>query len=134
MNVQAYLAFDGNCQEALNFYADCFDAEIRNRQTYSDKEIDVPSNFRDRLQHAELKGKGVHFMAYDAAPDTPLTYGTKIHLSIDSRDKKKAEDLYGKLSSGGRIHHELRKREWNALFARFTDKYGINWMINCDLQ
>jgi len=132
MKVQAYLAFGGNCQEALNFYADCFDAEVKNRQTYADKNIDVPSSFRDRLQHAELEGKGVHFMAYDAAPDTPLTDGTKIHLSIDMNDKEEAKELYAKLSSGGRIHHELRNREWDALFARFTDRYGINWMINCD--
>ena len=133
MKVQAYLAFGGNCQEALNFYADCFDAEIKNRQTYADKKIDVPSAFRDRLQHAELKGKGVNFMAYDAAPDTPLTNGTKQHMSIYLNDKVEAEALYEKLSSGGRVHHELRQREWDALFARFTDRYGINWMINCDL-
>lgn len=133
MKLQPYLAFSGNCQEALNFYADCFNAEIKNRQTYADKKIDVPSAFRDQLQHAELKGKGVHFMAYDAAPDTPLTYGTQQHLSIDLNDKEKAKKLYEKLSSGGRIHHELREREWNALFGRFTDKYGTNWMINCDL-
>ncbi|MDL5513252.1 VOC family protein [Arenibacter sp. M-2] len=133
MTVQAYLAFGGNCQGALNFYADCFNAEIRNRQTYADKEIDVPSSFRDKLQHAELKGKGVYLMAYDAAPDTPLTDGSKIHLSIDLDQKEKAEAIYEKLSAGGRIHHGLREREWNALFARFTDKYGINWMINCDI-
>ncbi|CAM4287245.1 VOC family protein [Zobellia nedashkovskayae] len=134
MKTQAYLAFDGNCQEALNFYADSLGAEIKNRQTYADKKIDVPASYRDRLQHAELKGKGVHFMAYDAAPDTPLTEGTKIHLSIDLNDKNEARELYEKLSSGGRIHHELREREWNALFGRFTDRYGINWMINCDLN
>ncbi|MCK0159165.1 VOC family protein [Allomuricauda sp. F6463D] len=133
MKVQAYLAFDGNCQEALNFYADCLGAEIKNRQTYADKKIDVPAAYRDRLQHAELKGNGVDFMAYDAAPDTPLTHGTKIHLSIDIDNKEKAQGLFEELSAGGQVHHELREREWNALFARFTDKYGINWMINCDL-
>lgn len=133
MKVQAYLAFRGNCQEALDFYADCLGAEIKNRQTYADRKIDVPNEYRDRLQHAELKGNGVDFMAYDAAPDTPLTDGTKIHLSIDVGNKQKAQQIFEQLSSGGKVHHELREREWNALFARFTDKYGINWMLNCDL-
>lgn len=133
MKVQAYLAFRGNCQEALDFYADCLGAEIKNRQTYADRKIDVPNEYRDRLQHAELKGDGVNFMAYDAAPDTPLTDGTKIHLSIDVGNKQKAQEIFEQLSSGGKVHHELREREWNALFARFTDKYGINWMLNCDL-
>ncbi|MBW8201142.1 VOC family protein [Flagellimonas abyssi] len=133
MKVQAYLAFRGNCQEALDFYADCLGAEIKNRQTYADRKIDVPDEYRDRLQHAELKGNGVDFMAYDAAPDTPLMDGTKIHLSIDVDKKQKAQEIFEQLSSGGKVHHELREREWNALFARFTDKYGINWMLNCDL-
>lgn len=71
MKVQAYLSFKGNCQEALNFYADLFDAKVVNRQTYEDKEIDIPSSYREKLQHAELKGNSIHFMAYDASPDTP---------------------------------------------------------------
>jgi len=133
MKVQAYLAFRGNCQEALDFYANCLGAEIKNRQTYADRKIDVPDEYRDCLQHAELKADGVDFMAYDATPDTPLTDGTKIHLSIDVDTKEKAQEIFEQLSSGGRVHHELRQREWNALFARFTDKYGINWMLNCDL-
>jgi len=133
MKVQAYLAFRGNCQEALDFYANCLGAEIKNRQTYADRKIDVPDEYRDCLQHAELKADGVDFMAYDATPDTPLTDGTKIHLSIDVDNKEKAQEIFEQLSSGGRVHHELRQREWNALFARFTDKYGINWMLNCDL-
>ena len=86
MKIQAYLAFNGNCQEALNFYANLFNAEIKNRQTYEDKKIDVPSSFRQKLQHAELKGKGVHFMAYDAAPDTPLNNGNQINMSVDLND------------------------------------------------
>lgn len=133
MKVQAYMGFEGNCQEALQFYAKCFDADIVNRQTYADRKIDVPSSYRAKLQHAELKGKGVHFMAYDVAPDTPLTDGTRIHLSIDVEGSGNARDLYEKLSEQGRIHHALREREWNALFARFTDKFGVQWMLNCDL-
>ena len=131
MNIQAYLAFNGNCQEALNFYADLFEAKIQNRQTYEDKKIDIPSSYRNKLQHAELTGKGVRFMAYDASPDTPLNHGNQIHMSIDHDDISKAEDLFEKLSQGGQVHHTFREREWGH-FGRCTDKYGINWMVNCD--
>lgn len=131
MNVQAYLAFNGNCQEALNYYAELFDAKIVNRQTYEDKKIDVPSSYRNKLQHAELKGKGVNFMAYDAAPDTPINHGNQIHMSVDMNSVSDAQSLFEKLSKGGQVHHNFREREWGH-FGRCTDTYGINWMVNCD--
>lgn len=131
MNVQAYLAFNGNCQEALNYYAELFDAQIQNRQTYEEKKIDVPSSYRNKLQHAELKGKGVHFMAYDASPDTPINHGNQIHMSVDLDKVSDAQELFEQLSQGGQVHHNFRERGWGH-FGRCTDKYGINWMVNCD--
>ncbi len=131
MNVQAYLAFNGNCQEALSFYADLFKAQIQNRQTYEDKKIDVPSSYRQKLQHAELKGKGVHFMAYDASPDTPINHGNQIHMSVDLNNLEEAKNVFDKLSHNGQVHHTFREREWGH-FGRCTDKFGINWMVNCD--
>jgi PhnB protein len=130
MKIQAYLAFDGNCQEALNFYGDLFDAKVENRITYKDQKIDVPSSFRDKLQHAELKGKGVHFMAYDASPDTPINSGNQVHMSVDLNDEDHAAEVFKTLSNQGITHHEFREREWGH-FGRCTDKFGINWMVNC---
>jgi PhnB protein len=133
MNVQAYLSFSGDCQQALNFYADCFNAKIINKQTYEDAKIDIPASYRHNLQHAELKGKGVHFMAYDAAPDTPLNNGNKIHMAVDLEDRDKAKGLFERLSKGGQVNHHFSEKDWGALYGRCTDKFGIHWMINCDL-
>ncbi|GGW45376.1 VOC family protein [Arenibacter certesii] len=129
MKIQAYLAFNGNCQEALNFYADLFEADIINKQSYKDKKIDVPSSYRDKLQHAELKGKNIHVMAYDASPDTPINHGNQIHMSVDMDSKESASEMFGELSKSGRVHHNFREREWG-YFGRCTDKFGINWMVN----
>ena len=130
MKVQPYLAFDGNCLEALNFYGELFNAEVQNRITYKDKKIDVPSSYLNKLQHAELKGKGIHLMAYDASPDTPLNPGNNINISVDLSDVEEAEDIFNTLSNKGTIHHKFREREWG-YFGRCTDKYGIDWMVNC---
>ena len=130
MNAQAYLAFSGNCQEALNFYSDIFNAEIKNRQTYGDTKIDVPSSFRQKLQHAELKGKGIHFMAYDAAPDTPINHGNQIHMSVDVNNTDEAKKIFDELSKKGQVHHNFREREWG-YFGRCSDQFGIGWMVNC---
>lgn len=130
MKIQSYVAFDGNCQEALGFYSKLFNATIENKQTYQDAKIDIPENYREKLQHAEVRGNGVHFMAYDAAPDTPITGGNQMHMSIDVDSKNEAQTLFKALSSEGKIHHEFREREWG-YFGRCTDKFGIHWMLNC---
>jgi PhnB protein len=131
MKVQAYLAFNGNCLEALNFYGDLFNADVKNKITYEDKKVDVPQSYRKKLQHAELKGKHVNLMAYDASPDTPLTQGTNIHISVDLNDVEEAEDIFKSLCNGGALHEDFTEREWG-YFGRCTDKFGINWMVNCN--
>ncbi|MBP1839486.1 VOC family protein [Formosa algae] len=131
MNVQAYLAFKGNCLQALNFYSDVFNAKIINKQTYKDSKIDVPLTYLDKLQHAELKGKGIHVMAYDASPDTPINHGNQIHMSVDLNTKDEAESVFETLSENGQVHHDFREREWG-YYGRCTDEYGINWMVNCN--
>lgn len=130
MNVQAYLAFNGNCQEALNFYSNLFDAKVVNTQSYENKEMDIPENYRQKLQHAELKGNNIHFMAYDAAPDTPINHGNQVHMSIDADSIDEAENLFSSLANEGKVHHDFKEREWGH-FGRCTDKFGINWMVNC---
>ncbi len=133
MNVQPYLAFLGNCQEAINFYADCFNAKVTNRITYENSKKDIPEHYRKKLQHAEVKGNGVHILAYDAAPDTPLTSGNQIHMSVDLSDADNAKLIFNKLSEGGQVNNPFNEKDWGALYGRCTDKFGIHWMVNCDL-
>ncbi len=130
MKIQAYLAFKGNCQEALNFYKNIFGGEIINRQTYEGKSIDIPASYRDKLQHAELKGKGFHFMAYDAAPDTPLTSGSNMQMSIDLSSEEETEKIFNKLSASGRVHTPLQDTSWGAYYGHCSDQFDIQWMVN----
>lgn len=131
MEVQAYLAFKGNCNEALNFYSELFNARIKNKITYEDRKIDVPSSYRNKLQHAELVGKGISLMGYDASPDTPLTKGSRIHISVDLSDLDEAQDVFNNLCEKGINLDDFSEREWG-YFGRCTDQFGINWMVNCN--
>jgi len=130
MKVQPYLAFRGNCKQALEFYKSVLGGTINNEQTYEDIEIDIPGNYRNKLQHAELQGKGFHIMAYDAAPDTPLTHGSNINMSIDLDSKEEAEKVFDALSSNGTVHTPFQEMSWDACYGRCSDQYDIGWMVN----
>ena len=130
MKIQAYLSFSGQCQQAFDYYKSIFGGEVVNRQTYENQEIDIPEHFRNKLQHAELKGNGFHIMGYDASPDTPITNGTNIQMSMDLGDKEKGKDIFKKLSDAGKIQTEFQETNWGAHYGRVTDQFGINWMIN----
>lgn len=130
MKVQPYLAFKGECNNALEFYQSVLGGNIVNKQTYNDVEADIPESYRNKLQHAELKGDGFHLMAYDASPDTPLTNGTNVNISIDVDDKQKASDLFDKLSKNGSVHTPFQKMSWDGHYGRCSDQYNISWMVN----
>ncbi len=133
-SVQPYLTFRGNCQEALNFYQNCFGGQIKNKDTYEGKEIDIPGDYRNKLQHAELEGKGIHIMAYDAAPDTPLTEGNQVQLSVDLESKEETDELFEKLSAGGQVVTQLQETSWNAYYGRLRDQFGVTWMLNYQMN
>ncbi|WP_127846757.1 VOC family protein [Psychroflexus aestuariivivens] len=130
MRIQSYLSFRGQCQEAFSFYKSLFGGEIINTQTYEGQENDIPEDYKHKLQHAELKGDGFHIMGYDASPDTPITNGTNIQMSIDLDDDQKAKTLFDELSKGGKVHTNFQKTNWGAYYGRITDQFGIEWMVN----
>ncbi|SFU73029.1 PhnB protein [Pustulibacterium marinum] len=132
--VQPYLTFRGECQEALSYYRDCFNAKIVNQQTYENASIDIPEDYRNKLQHAELKGKGIHIMAYDAAPDTPLNSGNQVQMSVALESEEELTSLFDKFTSEGQTITKPEKTSWNALYARCKDKYGVYWMLNYQLN
>jgi PhnB protein len=130
MKIQSYLSFSGDCQQALNFYKGVFGGEINNVQTYEDQKIDIPQNYRQKWQHAELKGKGFEFMAYDVSPDTPLNEGNKICMSIDCHNEQEGHDIFEKLAAQGKTHTNWQEMSWGAKYGRCTDQYGVQWMVN----
>ncbi|MBT0608363.1 VOC family protein [Aequorivita echinoideorum] len=130
MRIEPYLSFRGNCQEAFSYYQDLFGGEIKNKETYEGKDVDIPESFRKKWQHAELHGKGFVILGYDAAPDTPLTDGTNMQLGVDMDSEEEAKNVFEDLSKGGKVHARFQKTSWGAHYGRCTDQYGINWMIN----
>lgn len=70
-----YLMFNGNCEEALNFYKDALGGEIKSMQTFDDLPDPVPDRHKKKVMHAELVADNIHIMASDGMPDSKITNG-----------------------------------------------------------
>lgn len=131
-----YLNFNGNTEEAFNFYKSVFGGEFLALQRFKDTpESDrVAAADRDKIMHVALPVGGNILMATDALESMghPLKPGNNFSLSVDAESEEEAERLFQALSAGGKVEMPLAKAFWGAYFGMLTDRFGIQWMVNYD--
>jgi PhnB protein len=133
MKLEVYLTFDGNCEEAMNFYKEVFGGEIVGRQRFSENPgMPVPDENKDQILHCRLEFDGNVLMASDNMPGGKTISGSNVSLTLGSRDRARTEKVFNQLAAGGKIGMPLQDTFWNAYFGMVTDKYGFNWMVNCE--
>ena len=136
-SINPYLNFKGNTEEAFNFYKSVFGGEFTTLQRFKDTpEADkIPASEKDKIMHVSLPiGKGNTLMATDAIESMgqKLTVGNNFYISIGADSEEETTELFNALSAGGKVTMPLGKTFWGAYFGMFTDKFGIQWMVNYD--
>ena len=139
--VNAYITFNGNCEEAFNFYKSVFGGEFQYVGRYKDIPPNDKQNFRidsdQNIMHISLPiSKETILMGCDNAnvSGEKTIIGNNISLSIDIADRDEADRIFGDLSVGAEIKMPLSEAFWGAYFGALTDRFGINWLINCELS
>jgi PhnB protein len=138
MELQPYLFFTGNCEEALNFYKKIFGGEVTQMMRWKDMPQggggpEVTPETENMVMHATFKSPEFSFMASDATPGKQYGEGN-ISLSIGLTDPAQGQRIFDALAQGGNVEQPFGDAFWGAKFGMLTDKYGIDWMINCQLQ
>ena len=128
-SLNPYLIFDGNCGEAMTFYAKCLNAELE-LSLYSSMPFDVPDAEKNRILHARLSTGSMLLMASDNRPGMPLTIGNNVSVNIGCESVAEIELLYAAFLEGGKADMPLDDTFWGARFGMLTDKFGIHWMFN----
>ena len=133
LGVQPYISFKGNCEEAINFYKDRLGAEVLYIQRYGDSPM-AGKGPDDKIMHCTIKIGDSAVMACDNVfeDQNPTTIGNNISLAIGSNDPAAAETMFDKLSEGGSVTMPMQQTFWAERFGMLTDRFGINWMFNCD--
>jgi len=138
--VTTYLNFPGNTEKAFLFYRTVFGTEFSGEgiQRFGDvapHEGMPPLSEEDKklIIHIELPILGGHIlMATDAPKEMgfTLTQGNNMHICIEPETREEAKRIFDGLSTGGNITMPLKDMFFGAYFGEFSDKFGINWMIN----
>lgn len=129
-NLNVYFSFPGTCEEALNFYKNCFGGEILSMQRFGDSPMETEDAHKQRIMHAEFKSDGIYFMASDSMPGDTPTSGSVVQLSINLEDAADQERIFQRLSEGGTVTMPLQQTFWGAVFGMLIDKFGVHWMLN----
>lgn len=140
--VNVYLTFDGNCREAFEFYRSVFGGDFTYMGTFGEMPPQegmpaIPDSEKEKIMHISLPvSKETVLMGSDTGGEWASSFskGNNISISINTDSQKEADRLFDKLSQGGQVTMPMDKTFWGAYFGMFTDKFGINWMVNFDLE
>lgn len=127
--VQPYLFFDGNCKEAMQFYATALSAEL-SVQTFGDSPMDVPAEQAQRVMHASITLGDALIYASDGMPGVPVDSGMRAHISIGTDDAELGRAYFEALAAGGTVTMPYEKQFWGDTYGMLTDRFGVKWMVN----
>lgn len=135
--VNVYLTFNGNCEEAFNFYKSVFGGEIpyigRYKEIPPSEGTKISPEDGEKIMHISLPiSKETMLMGSDTGGEWASSYkeGNNFSISINTDTKEEADRLFKGLSNGGLVTMPLADAFWGDYFGMFTDKFGINWMMS----
>jgi PhnB protein len=129
----AYLAFNGNCADAMRFYERALGGKLEVLMSGADSPMaaDIPKEFADRILHARLAlpGGGMLY-AGDAPAHIPYEGIKGVSIAVDYASVAEAEKVFAALAAGGQTSMPMQPTFWAKRFGMCTDKFGTPWIVN----
>jgi PhnB protein len=133
MQLNPYLTFKGQCEEAFKFYAQCLSGKIEMMITFAETPMaeQVPAEWRGKIVHARLSVGDKVLMGSDASAEHyEDSKGFSVSVSVE--DPAQAERIFNTLATGGTVRMPIQETFWAIRFGALVDRFGIPWMINCE--
>lgn len=135
--INPHINFNGNAEEAFNFYKSVFGGEfsrIMRLKDMSSPDFPVAENDANKILHVALPvGQNVLM-----GNDVPESMGhvneneNRSKISIGAESREEADKIFNGLSAGGNIEMPIGDSPWGSYFGMFRDKFGIEWMVDFD--
>jgi PhnB protein len=135
--INPYINFNGNAEEAFNFYKSVFGGEFKTIVRFKDlesSEFHVPENEANKIMRIVLPIGGNTLLANDV----PESMGrvseneNRSKIAISAQTKEEADKLFKGLSEGGAVEVPMAESPWGTYFAMLRDRYGIEWTVEFD--
>jgi PhnB protein len=133
MKLNPYLNFNGNCEEAFQFYAKVLNGEDLRVMKFRDSPMgaQMPENEKDMVVHARFTAGDTQVMGSDA-PGGRYNKPQGYAVNIDVETPEEAERIFAGLSEGGNVGMVMQETFWAKRFGMVTDRFGTHWMVNCE--
>jgi len=131
-----YLNFNGNTEEAFNFYKSVFGGEflaVMRLREFGDNPMGVPDGDLDKIAHIALPlGKNNVLMGTDVLESRGMTLkvGNNFYITLEPESEQEAAALFDALSANGRIEMPLQRTQWAEKYGICADRFGVQWMVN----
>lgn len=139
--VSTYLNFPRNTEEAFNFYKSVFGTEF---SAPIGRMGDVPPHEgmpplaeedKNLVMHVALPILGGHVLMGTDAPESmgfTVNFGNNVYINLEPDTRAETDRLFAALSDGGKVEMAPTEMFWGGYFGSCTDKFGVQWMFNCD--
>jgi PhnB protein len=141
-SVGTYLMFPNNTEEAFTFYKSVFGAEYTGDGIMRFKDIPpsdemppLPEADQNLVMHVSLPILGGHSLMGSDAPESMgfhVNAGNNVNISLHPDTREETRRIFNALSEGGKVEQELQDMFWGAYYGSLRDKFGIQWMFNCE--
>lgn len=134
MTIDPFVNFNGNCRQAVEWYAKIFKTEVVGLMTFAD----APANpafpmaeaDRSRVLYASLPLGGNNVMFSDVPAGRPITVGNNISLTVGSDNADELRRIFDELKTDGQVQMPLQKTFWSDLYGAVTDQFGVTWQLS----
>lgn len=133
--ITTYLFFNGDCQNAVNYYREHLQAELHSLMFLSDHPAtddapELPENANELVMHAEFSIGQQTFFASDWCTQGSAAQTENSHmLALTLQEQSDVERIFSALSEGGKVIMPLSETFWSPLFGQVVDRFGIGWML-----
>ncbi|MCL2597715.1 MAG: VOC family protein [Paludibacter sp.] len=133
MQLELFINFDGNCREAVDFYAKVFKSTVNNLMTYGqappNPNYAVSEADKDRIMYAGVPIGSVVVMFSDVPSGSEFVKGNNISPTVSTDNKDEVARIFNKLKEGGEVYMKLQTTFFSELFGMVKDQFGIIWQI-----
>lgn len=133
MKILPYILFNGNCREAVIFYAEVFGSAKAEDGSHEKMNTDATSGIKEDdkrfLMHSERIINEADVVFSDLVPGMAFIEGNNVTLIIISDEMEEIKDVYFKLKEGGAVDRELQETFWTKAYSSMKDRFGIGWQM-----